>query len=660
MGFPVSCHLVRSDSELFMNNKQVKIFLFSLCFSLASFVAFVYLFPFPRESEVEIYEKFVPWVATRTSLYTPYKYWWPLALVFIPGVTYVLWYILALLQRVPLMPRTFWKDQQDQKTSLSPIEIGIVCISIVLLLVNFSYSAFYQFFYNYHHLNFITGPLSDILSGKLLLIDVKAQYGFLHILLASFIFKYVLYFSHANVHFVSMILGCIEYLMAYLIIRKLTNSAVYSLSGLFFLVAIHFYGVFGFLFPSELYVWPGGSVWRFFPAIPTAWFLLLWLRTTKWRWGVMTQISVVTGILWNIEAGAPLVVAYLAVLILRFWYSNKTWLKSIQELLISFGSLVIIFAIYTGGYSLYTFVLVGSLPQWENVYYFTVLFNSGFLQNRVGVPAIGIHYWPIVMYAVTIFLVMLRKYTKRGLPVVDLTLLSFLAVYGYGIYRYYIGKQSSSDLAAVILPAGIIFLYYFYQVFQRMLQVRPHKTLFAVGILMSLFFVFQQARFVYWTGKLFMARYTDYKLITTDPNINHPARNRILSIENTVVNTIPWTEVESTIKRIEKYVPAGKPIALLAYFDHILLMQSGRTNIADYWYLHSTIYTNEEVTSLKKEFKQVPYLFVDKRLLRHNPKEYVDLKLPVGEQVLLDVFQDVRPQYEFVEDIGMLYVYKQK
>ena len=642
-------------------NKQISLFFLSLFISCLVFALFVFFFPFPHENKAEIYRKFVPWVATRTSLYTPYKYWWPIALGAIPGATFVLWYGLCYLWGSPLLQKTYWRYSREELPLFSALEIGTVSFLILFLLVNFSYSSFYQFFYNYHHLNFIAGPINDVLGGKYLLVNTKAQYGFLNILLASVIFKYILYFSHANIHFLSMVLGCIEYLSIYMILRLLTRNTIYSIAGLFFITAVHFYGVFGFLFPSELYVWPGGSVWRFFPAMPTFFFLLLWLKTQKNIWFFITQIGVIIGILWNIEAGVPLLLAYIAVLILRFWYSKRLWYYRLIDIAKAVISLVILYKAFLVGYSIYTFQAVGQSPHWPDLYYFTTLFNSGFLQNRNGAPLPGLAYWPVLLYALSIFLTMTRKYARDGLPVKDLVFLSALSVYGYGIYRYYIGKQSSSDLAAVVVPAGIIFMYFFYQVTQRMLLVRVKKEYLVAGLIMLSFFAYQQGRFVYWTVRLFAARYRELKTITTDPNVNHPSRNHIIAIENTVVNTIPWREVETTIKKIEKYIPAHKPIAFLGYFDHIILMESGRINIADYWYIHTTMYTNEEVEAVEKKYlKEATYLFVDKRLLRNNPTEYVVAQLPIGEQVMLEIFRKLRPKYEFKEDIGMVYVYKRK
>ena len=537
----------------------------------------------------------------------------------------------------------------------------MVCAFILFFLVNFSYSSFYQFFYNYHHINFIAGPINDVLVGKHLLVDVKAQYGFLNILLASFVFKYLLYFSHANIHFISMILGCIEYLCVYLILRILTRNTLVNFTGLLVITAIHFYGVFGFLFPSELYVWPGGSVWRFFPAMPSALFLLLWLQTQKKIWLHVTHIGVVVGFLWNLEAGAPLLLAYLSVLMMQWWFSNETFMDKSKRALLHLGYFIVTGMLFVGIYTLYIWISIQQVPQWSWLFYFTALFNSGVLQNKNGAPLPGIHYWPILMYGMSIFLTIARKYYKSRLAIQDLIFLSFLSVYGYGIYRYYIGKQSSSDLAAVIIPTGIIFMYFFYHIVQRVLLVRVKRIYVFAASIMFGFFLYQQTRCIYWTVRLFSARYTELKTITIDPNVNHPPRNHIIAIENTVVNTIPWVEVLSTIKKIEKYIPAGKPIAIIGYFDHILLMQSGRSNIVDYWYIHTTMYTKDEVKDVEKKYlKEATYLFVDKRIFRNNPTEYVSAPLPIGEQVMLELFQKLRPYYAFEKDIGMLYVYKRK
>ncbi len=642
-------------------SKQLWLFFVSMCSSFILFSLFVFMFPFPRENETEIFSRFLPWVAVRTSLYTPYKYWWPLGLLVIPAVTFCLWHILSYWHKCPLKVQQSRHNIRKDIPLFTSLEIGIVCVIILFLLVNFSFSSFYQFFYNYHHVNFIAGPINDVLAGKHLLVDVKAQYGFLNILLASFVFKYFLYFSHTNIHFISMILGCLEYLCIYFILRILTRNVFFSFAGLFFITATHFYGVFGFLFPSELYVWPGGSVWRFFPAMPSALCLLLWLKSGKKIWLHATHIGVVVGFLWNLEAGAPLLLAYLSVVVMQWWFSNETFMDKSKRAMLHLGYFIITAIFFLATYTLYIWISVQQLPQWSWLFYFTALFNSGFLQNKNGAPLLGVHYWPILMYGMSIFLTMIRKYCKPGLPIKDLVFLSFLSVYGYGIYRYYIGKQSSSDLAAVIIPAGIIFIYLFYQIFQKVLLVRVKKVLVVVASIMLVFFLYQQGRFIYWTVRLFSARYTELKTITIDPNVNHPPRNHIIAIENTVVNTIPWTEVLSTIKNIEKYIPAGKPIATIGYFDHILLMQSGRSNIVDYWYIHTTMYTKDEVKDVEKKYiKEATYLFVDKRIFRNNPTEYVSASLPIGEQVMLELFQKLRPYYAFEKDIGMLYVYKRK
>ncbi len=122
-------------------SKQVRLFLVSLCMSFIFFFLFVYLFPFPQENKTEIFSRFLPWVAVRTSLYTPYKYWWPLGLLVIPVFTYCVWYLLALWQKTPLKAKQYLDDIREDMPQFSPIEIGMVCAFILF----FSRKFFLQF-----------------------------------------------------------------------------------------------------------------------------------------------------------------------------------------------------------------------------------------------------------------------------------------------------------------------------------------------------------------------------------------------------------------------------------------------------------------------------------------------------------------------------------
>lgn len=621
-----------------------------MALSLAG-LSFWYLavnYPYPIVDQVTL-DTFLPWVASRTVTLTPYKYFWPVALLYIPTVTYGLWRGFHLILREKLEPiRKLWPKTPGKINWPGAKEIGFFTLIIIGLVVNFSYNAFYQFFYNYHHLNFITGPLNDVLNGKILLVDTKAQYGFLNIFLTSWIFKAGLYFSHPNVHLISMIMGVCEYMAVYLIMRVLTKSKTLALLGIVVTTSVHFYGVFPTLFPSEFFLWPGGSVWRFLPAMPAILLFLWWSRTQKkWAWRLL-QLSLAVGVLWNLESGIPLILSYWAALFTIAYLRGKLGVRQGIQVVGYTGTIMAI-------YSLYTYIVASKWPDWSQYYYYAQLFNAGFLQRQGLALTTWYAYWPIAIYGIVILSVMVRKYVKGGLPLRDLPVLTMLSIYGYGIFRYYLGKQNLSDLAAVSIPA-IIILIYLYQYLVRAVWTRSYGKQLVVLISIAIF-ALPLTKFVQWGVKLEKHRLSDFRLMKYDPNFNYPPKNRLIAVENTAVPTIPITELMESADAIKKYTPNKERVAIIGYFDHVLLMQAERVNLADYYYLHATLYTKQELKDVIELYRREPkYLFVDKRVLR-QAEEYRNTP-NIGEHTLITIYDQVRDKFEFVEESPMMFVYK--
>jgi len=622
-----------------------------------AFLSFWYLavhFPYPQVDQQTL-DLFLPWVSSRIATNTPYKYWWPMALLYIPTVTYGLWLWGNKWMGNKLSWKTVWLTKTEKVSWPKVGELGLIALLLIFLLVNFSYNAFYMFFYNYHHLNFITGPLNDLLNGKVLLVDTKAQYGFLNIFLSSWLFRAGWYFSHPNVHFLSMVMGVLEYLAVYLIMRILTKSKIMSFLGIILTTGLHFYGVFPVLFPSEFFLWPGGSVWRFFPAMPSILMFLWWsLGQSKisWRW---LQVFLAIGLLWNLETGVPLIAGYLAALISIAYLTKGSWSGRVRELLLRgwqvFGYTGAIMALY----SLYGYLVTTKWPDWSQYYYYTKLFNSGFLQRADHAPTLGYVYWPILVYGIILGWVIIRKYCRGGLPIKNLPALTMLAVYGYGIFRYYLGKQNPSDWAAIVIPAVVI-LVYFYHSFLLFMKARENggKIILLVSFIVLSWPLY---KFATWSIRLEKHRLSDYRIMRNDPGVNYPPQNRLIAVESTVVPTIPITELMESARVIQKYTPNKERVAIIGYFDHVLLMQAERVNLADYYYLHATLYTKRELEEVINLYRTTPtYLFVDKRVLR-QADEYKSTPR-IGEHTLIEIFERVRDKYEFVEDSPMLYVYR--
>lgn len=634
--------------------EQLIILILSMVVAVASFWYLAAHYSYPQVSQTTL-DLYLPWVASRTAINTPYKYWWPAALLYIPTVTYGMWLGASWLRGKKLMPKVSWPSMSEKIVWPGVWEVGFFTVLIVGLLVNFSYNAFYQFFYNYHHLNFITGPLNDVLHGKILLVDTKTQYGFLNIFLTSWLFKAGWYFSHPNVHFLSMILGVLEYLAVYLILRLLTKSRLISLLGIIVTTSFHFYGVFPTLFPSEFFLWPGGSVWRFFPAMPAIFLTLWWSkdrRTILLHW---SQLTVGVALLWDLEMGIPLVAGYVAALMTITYLTKGLLLERIREFIKRIFGLSIYVLLMMGSYDLYTYLAVRQWPNWSQYYYYVELFNSGFLQYPNHAPLMGYVYWPILVYAIVILSAMIRKYFRFGLPIRDIPVLTMLSIYGYGIFRYYLGKQSESDWAAVIIPAAIV-LVYLYSQCANFLAGRKWGRVVAI-VIFGIVFTLPIVKFVEWGVKLEKHRLSDYRLMKYDPNFNYPPKNRLIAVENTAVPTVPISELMESAKLIQRYTPNNERVAIIGYFDHVLLMQAERVNLADYSYLHATLYTKSELDGVVNLYRTVPkYLFVDKRVIR-RAVEYRNTPT-LGENTLITIFDRVKDNFEYIDEAPMVFVYR--
>jgi hypothetical protein len=651
------------------NHRQLALFIYlaSLALSVFIFYLFIRFYPFPHRNE-SIRSQFLPWVANRLALYAPYKYWWSLGFIFIPLFSWALWRGLCLVFGIKLKSNRSLSYSSDPIAHFSPLEIGLATALICFLLVNFSYSAYYQFFYNYHHLNFITGPLNDVLNGKYLLIDAKTQYGFLNIFLTSFIFKAGLYFSHANVHYLSMVMGVIEYLAIYLLIRILTNSRFFAWLSIVFITTIHFYGYFPALFPSEIYVWPGNSAWRFFPVLPVFLSTLLWVKRQNKLYLYASQVLVALGFFWNLEVGIVLLLGYSAFWLAGFYLSKGSWQNRLKTIIFRLAVLLVMILSIITAYSLYTLIYAHRLPDWGQFYQYVVLFNNiGFLQRPDRAPLFGLNYLPIAAYAFIILSTVIRPYFHRGLPVKDLPFLVMIATFGYGIFNYYLNKQNLSDLATVIIPAGIIAIYLanqYHRLFTGHIKsfFGPKHTLTLllligyVGLILNFFPVMR--KFTVWTQKLYTDRRQNYRDIHFGTIYNYPAKNRIIALENTAYLTTPISELMTAADTIKSYVPIGQKAAVLGHFDHVLLMQAERTNIADFSYFCDNIHSQEEFEQVVRLYQNQPdYLFVDKNLFR-DMAYYVSRCRDLGECTIAHIYSRVRSDFRFEKESGMIYVYK--
>ncbi|MBC7759662.1 MAG: hypothetical protein H7069_12450 [Phormidesmis sp. FL-bin-119] len=648
-----------------LNNSSTALFLTSFVLSCVSFYLFVNYFPFPT-NDPENLSRTLPWVLVLTPSSNNYKYWYPLALIYIPMMSFSGWLVLNKLFSKKTEERTFVLASQTLLIKLSVTELTLVSVALFFLLTNFSYASFYSYFINFHHFNYVTGPLNDLLNGRILLVDSRTQYGFLNIFLTSFIFKETLHFSHGNVHFLSMIFIFLEYLIFYLILRILTKRKVVAVLGVILIFSYHYYGMYPILFPSELPVWPGYT-WRYFMSSMVLLLVLNWHIRRSTLSMMFSQAGVALALFWQFESGICILISYLALLFVDFYMSGQALDFKINNrgplLLSRLLTLTLWILGVIASYSCYTYLLAGMFPDWTHLIYYTKTFNKGFYQGTT-IPSTLWWYWPILIYGAVLFLLFGVKYLKYKFPPEHLPYLVFLSVFGFGIFRYYIGWGGKDEMkpSAVVIPACLILVYFanetYVKVNARSLTWK-HPLRFLTNAFIALVFFHAFYDFCYWTFKLNQQRLLNYQQLRLN-DYNVPKKNRLILIE-TNPPTIPFLELTRTLDQIKKYVPEHKPIALIAAKDHPMLMQSERINLAHYWYMNVDLYTQTELDAVVELYiAHAKYLFVEKELLAKGSVYLNNHEGKSPESNLIEIFRRVKDHFIFEEDIGLLYVYRKK
>lgn len=638
--------------------------LFAISFALASasFYAFVKIFPFPTNNSESLAQS-LHWVKSLTPPSNDYKYWYPVALIYIPLSTFFGWLLLNKLFSNRIYEDFYPNSEPAPLQKLSVFELTWVSASLFVLLTNFSYAAFYAYLINFHHFNYITGPLNDVLNGRFLLVDVKSQYGFLNIFLTSWIFKYFLYFSHGNVHFLSMIFILLEYLAFYFILKLMTRSIRMALLGIVLIFSYHYFGMYPALFPSELAVWPGYT-WRYFMSSMALLLVLYWHLKRSTVSLLLSQASVALAFFWQFESGISVLGSYISLLCADFLLAGRGLDFKSQgrgsELLSRLTTLALWMLGVATGYSVYAYIYAGTLPDWSNLVYYTKTFNNGFLQGA-SIPSQIWWYWPILVYSCVLFLLFGVKFLKLKFPREHLPYLVFLSVFGFGIFRYYLGYGNDNvKPSSVVIPACIIFVYFCSQLFLGIskgnLSLRRPWTASA-AMLATAIFVHAAIDFSYWSVKLNQQRWLNKQQLKI-PDHNVPEKNRLILIDGNPP-TIPFPEFVASLEKIKKYVPAHQPIALIAYLDHPILMQSERVNLAHYWYMHTDLYTQKELDEVAELYiSKAEFIFVEKGLMARSGEHLNKIQGRLPESNLIEIFRKIRPHYSFQEDIGLLYVYR--
>lgn len=328
----------------------------------------------------------------------------------------------------------------------------------------------------------VVGPINDVLGGKTLLVNIHSQYGLLMIYVLSLIFK-VIPLSYNNFFWVNYSSTIVGYILLYGSIRMWLKSVSLSVFGIFLISQHHYFSQnINILFYGQ------STFLRF------GWWILLLVflivkekvklspslkrrrisNRQKYIFNGIELLLLGVSVFWGFDVGVYTLAAYLAYRGVNDWLSTPTIRKKINCIAVSWIQISITLALFFAGLSVFTRFRAGLWPDWR---YFTgtaVQFTNGW--TMMPMPAMGPYLLFLGLYAgcfaYILFVLFFTSDNQKQRR--DLSIVSFVTVYGILQFLYYVGRSVENNLHAVILPFILLILW----TMQRLrLSVIRHRIL---------------------------------------------------------------------------------------------------------------------------------------------------------------------------------------
>lgn len=438
--------------------------------------------------------------------------------------------------------------------------ISVILITITLFDRFIDEKYFYiGYLEAYLHTTPFLGPINDILMGKVILVDAYSQYGLLLPYFFAWIFK-LIPLSVPHFFYLMVVVGIIYYVFAYLVLKLFTKSNVWALIGLITMFTLHFYSTF------DRFTRPQVFPLRYLMDLPFFFLLLLYDNTRKKWLGYFLPFFAAVTFYYNLEAGSSIIIGYLVYQTLHVLFSQKDKSLSFRIISIFKSYFYHIFYILALGllYSLYAKLVSGQYPDWSSILFYIRIFSKGFAGGDPP-PVIGLHILTLAIYLIVLiksFLSYIYKWQESNY----LWKISF-AVYGLSIFIYYAKSPYILNLAIVSIPAIILMINLFRELFNFTIKNRD-SSLFSMSSLTIFTPYLILSSIVTFSITVYFAR------LTVNHNHSYWGRSEADRIPSEkIYNNI--ITASSYIKNKDKF---QSKIVILSYYDAIILIKSGKTN----------------------------------------------------------------------------------
>lgn len=353
---------------------------------------------------------------------------------------------------------------------------GILMVIVFLMsVINVNTSSLFDIQNIVNHANPIFYPISQVMAGKTLLVNLTSQYGLYPVFLEP-VFR-MLGLNILSVTSVMAFLLSLSLLCIFLFLRRLVTNNIILLLGFSTIVVYVLAGSFN-PYPYFQY-WP---IRTLFPCLTVLLSSLYFKNKNKILYYVLFLISALS-ILWNFDSGIMVFISWMLTLVYMEMFNTdkKVMIKKIiWHVINGMISLVFIFV----GYGMYSFLRSGQLPDLSLFFQYQRLFYEGFMMIAMPFP----HVWILVVLTFLIgLLASIKKWLNKNNDWKNISIF-FVSILGIGLFSYYEGRSHD---ATFYLPLYIpiilliIFADFMYRIIVSHTKLYGHRLLF----LLILFFI---------------------------------------------------------------------------------------------------------------------------------------------------------------------------
>jgi hypothetical protein len=343
-----------------------------------------------------------------------------------------------------------WTNLGEQRVLRSAFHLwalGLVGVLFVASLCNEGSS-----YVSHLHFTAVFNPVAQVHLGKALLLDCSSQYG----LYAHFLQPIFSLFGLSVLKFTVMmgLLTAWSYLALWAFLSRATSNRLAALLGFFALV-----------FASWLYVRTPEDgkapfidlYFQYYPirfVFPAFLVLLTWKYLNRparsWYWG--TMVCLAAGVLWNLDAGLPTFLTWLAVLSFHELFGpvvRVNLAKAVRHW--GWGILTLVGMI--SSYSVLFFLRYGEFPNYSRfILYQKLFYLSGFCMLPMKLPGT----WMIVILVYLGGLAYAFFALTTGTETARAKMVFLLAILGLGLFAYYQGRSHIIVLTLVWWPCFVL------------------------------------------------------------------------------------------------------------------------------------------------------------------------------------------------------------